>query len=188
MDVPLKIDFHGIDKSQPLEDLIREKTEKLEQVCDHITSLRVVVEKNQQHQESGNPYRVRLDINVKPNHEFAIKRDPSTGHVHNDPYQMIRDAFSAARRKLVKITEKQQGKTKVHPEQEANAVVAKLFPDREYGFLRTLDERDVYFHKNALVGRDFDDLRVGTGVSATVVQGEEGLQASTVQIVDQPSV
>jgi cold shock CspA family protein len=189
MDVPIEITIDGIeDTGGSIDSLIRSKTEKLEQVCDHITSLRVAVEMDDKNDRGGNPFRIRLNLNVKPGHEFAVERDGVAPPVANDVLPTIREAFDAARRKLQKITEKQRGEVKTHPMQQANAVVAKLFPEEDYGFLRTLDERDVYFHRNSVVGRDFDDLRQGAGVVATIEQGDKGLQATAVQVVDMPSM
>ena len=188
MDVPMEISFRGLDKSDAVEDLIRRKAAKLDQISNNITSLRVVVEDTQKSQESGNPYRVRLELNVKPGKEIVIKRGESDGHIHNDIPTMVRDAFEAATRKVKKITDKQRGKVKKHPEQMVNGIVSKLFPEEDYGFLRSADERDVYFHRNSIVGRDLEDLKPGTGVSFTATQGEKGLQATAVHVVDNPSL
>ena len=62
MYVPLEISVKDIEKSTYLEDLIRKKAEKLERICDHISSCRVSIEKPHEHMESGNPYRVRIDL------------------------------------------------------------------------------------------------------------------------------
>ncbi len=187
MDVPLEISYREVDKSDYIENLIREKAAKLEKVCDHITSLRVAVELEHKTQAPNAPYRVRLDINVAPGQEFAIKRDGSNSEQNRDLSMLLRDAFEAAWNKLRKLKDKQQGRVKNHPEQQVSALVGKLFPKENYGFLRTLDGRDVYFHRNAVVGRDFDDLRPGAGVTFNLEQGEKGLQATSVHVVSQPS-
>jgi cold shock CspA family protein len=187
MDVPLEITFRGVESDPTTEDLIRRKAAKLEQVCDHITSLRVSVEQDQKEQSSGRPYRLRLDINMPPGKEFVIKRETSGGHLHTDLQQIIRDAFDAARRKVKKETEKQQGKVKSHPDQQANAVVTRLFPEQDYGFLKSLDGRDIYFHRNSVVERNFEELKPGDGVAFTAELGNEGLQATSVHVVDRPS-
>lgn len=187
MDVPLEISFRGIEPDPVAEDLIRRKAAKLEQVYGRITSLRVSVDQNQKFQSTGRPFRVRLDINIPPGNEFVIKRETSGGHMHSDLLMIIRDAFTAARRKVKKISEKQQGKVKAHPEQQLNAVVARLFPEEDYGFLKSIEGRDIYFHRNSLVDRDLEELRPGDGVSFTAVLGDKGLQATSVHVVDRPS-
>jgi cold shock CspA family protein len=70
--------------------------------------------------------------------------------------------------------------------QDTMALVTKLFPEQEYGFLKTLDGQDVYFHRNSVLHDDFERLEIGTGVRFFAHEDEQGLRASTVQIVDKP--
>ena len=80
--------------------------------------------------------------------------------------------------------EKQQGQVKTHPEQETVAFVARLMPEQGYGFIKTLEGRELYFHRNSVLNDDFERLEIGTGVRDVAGAGEEGPQAATVQIVD----
>jgi cold shock CspA family protein len=62
-------------------------------------------------------------------------------------------------------------------------IVHRLFPDQDYGFIKTADTgEDVYFHRNSVLHRGFDRLTIGTGVRFVVEQGQKGLQASSVEI------
>jgi cold shock CspA family protein len=187
MQVPIEISFRGVESDPSTEDLIRRKAAKLEQVCGKITSLRVSIEQDQKIKGAIQPYRLRLDVNIPPGKEFVVKRESTGGHLPADLQNIIRDAFDAARRKAQKVSEKKQGKVKQHPEQETNAVVEKLFHGEDYGFLKSLDGRDIYFHKNSLIDREFDDLRPGDGVTFTAELGNEGLQATSVHVVNRPS-
>lgn len=185
MDVPLELSFKGIANTGEVEAIVREKAGKLERVCEHLTSCRVAVEIPQKHQDAGNPYRVRIDMTVPPGHELVVKRESSKGDMHDPLEIVLRDAFNAAARRLERLAEQQQGQVKTHPDQQNAAVVHKLFPEEEYGFLRTIDtQEDVYFHKNSVLHDDFDRLAVGTGVRFTMEIGEKGPQATTVQIVE----
>ena len=40
----------------------------------------------------------------------------------------------------------------------------------------------VYFHRNSVLNKGFDELVVGTEVSFVMEKGEKGLQASTVRV------
>jgi len=187
MKVPLEIAFKGIEHADEVETLIREEADKLERVCQYISSCRVAVERRQRHQEVGNPYRVRIDMTVPPGHELVVKREPSKGDMHDPLDIVIKHAFQAAARQLRKLVEQQRGNVKVHPDQQVMAVVHKLFPREGYGFLRTVDTQDeIYFHRNSVLHDDFDRLLIGLGVRYTAVLGEKGLQATSVQIVDKP--
>ena len=184
--VPLEISYRNVQKTDDIEDLIYEKCAKLEQVCNYITSCRVAIEKPQEHQKSGNPYRVRLDITVPPGHELVVKREVGEGEMHEELTSVIRKVFNAARRKLKKLTEKQRGEVKSHPTREARAIVVRLFREEDYGFLQTLDRREFYFHRNSILQDDFDHLELGTSVRFIEREGEKGPHASSVQIIDKP--
>jgi cold shock CspA family protein len=186
MRVPPEISFRNLEKTEFLEDLIREKVARLERLCDYLISCRVAVESPQEHQESGQPFRVRIDLKVPPGHELVATKEPTEGDIHNELPGVLRDAFGALERQLKKLVEQQRGEIKRHPEQETNAFVSKIFKEENYGFLKALDGREVYFHRNSVLQDDFDRLEVGTGVRYVEVQGEEGPQASTVQVLDKP--
>jgi cold shock CspA family protein len=94
----------------------------------------------------------------------------------------IDDAFKAAGRRLQDYARRQRGDIKgraLLPE----ARVSKLLPQEGYGFLTSDDGREIYFHKNSVLGRAFPRLKVGTTVRFAEEAGEKGPQASTVHIV-----
>ena len=74
MQVPPEITYRNVEKNQNIENLIQQKIAKLEQVCNYMTSCHVAIERRHQHQQTGNPYRVRLDVRVPPGHELVTKR------------------------------------------------------------------------------------------------------------------
>jgi ribosome-associated translation inhibitor RaiA len=108
MQVPLEISFHGMETKPHIQDLIHEKTEKLEQVCDYMSSCRVAIEKPQEHVSSGNPYRVRLDINVPHNHRITVEEGLGDTDMHAELHQLVRRAFKVARRQLKNLVEQQK--------------------------------------------------------------------------------
>jgi cold shock CspA family protein/ribosome-associated translation inhibitor RaiA len=186
MQVPLNVTFRNVLKNAATADLIRKQAAKLDRVCDHIVSCRIAVEKPQEHQRSGNPFRVRIDVTVPPEHEIIVTREAGEGDLHEQLPTVIRDAFAAMRRQLRKLVEKQHRNVKTHPEQELAGVVIRLFREQGYGFIKRLNGDEIYFHKNSLLGDDFDHLAIGTGVQWVEEQGDKGPQASTVRIVDKP--
>jgi cold shock CspA family protein len=186
MQVPLEVTYRNLDKTAALETLIQEKVAKLEEVCDHISSCRVAVEKVHDQPDHGSPFRVRVDLTVPPGHELAVAKNPAESTQYVPLESVVRSAFDAARKQLVKLVDRQQNRTKSHPEQEMGAIVTQLFPEEGYGFLRDLDGQEIYFHRNSVLNDDFDRLTLGTGVHCFVQEGDEGPQASTVQIVSKP--
>ncbi len=188
MNVPLEISFRGMDKIQSIEDLIRERSERLERYCDHISSCSVTVERTQSTQQRGQPFRVRIDLRIPPQHEIVVRREPHKGDLHTDLSTEVRQAFDAAEGQLKELVERQRGDVKVHPAQEEQGVVIRILHDQGYGFLRTLDGREVYFHRNSVLRDGFDELEEGSVVRYVEELGEEGNQASTVQIVEKPGM
>jgi cold shock CspA family protein/ribosome-associated translation inhibitor RaiA len=179
----IEVHYRNVEKTPSIEGLIEEKVAKLQQVCADLISCRVSVERPQQHQRAGNPYRVRLDLKV-PGREIVAVRESSKGDMHDSLAKVLRDAFTAARRRLREYMERIQGEVKVHPEREMQAVVVRLFPDEGYGFLKTLEGREIYFHRNSVLDGGFGRLAIGTGVRFQEEMGVKGPQAATVQIVD----
>ena len=188
MRVPLEISYRGVEKTEYLEEIIREKAGKLERLSDNIIRCRVAVESPHQHQQSGRPFRVRIALTLPASPEVIITRDSSEGALHDDLPAVVNEAFDAAARQIKKLVQRQRGEIKSHPEQERVALVTKIFRDQGYGFILADDGREIYFHRNAVIQDDFERIEIGTGVRFTEEAGEEGPQASTVQIVDKPGV
>ena len=108
MQTPIQITFRDIPQSDALETRIREKAEKLEAFYPGIVSCRVVVESRDRHKHQGKEVCVRIELHI-PQHDIAINRDH-----HEDVYVAVRDAFSAATRKLEDVGRVQRGKVKAH--------------------------------------------------------------------------
>ncbi len=186
MQVPLEITFRDVPRTTEIEQLIHEKVGKLEELTDALTSGEVVVERRHKSRQSGNPYRVRLTFNMPPGHRLVAERKSIPQEDEQPLSAVVREAFEALRRQLKKVLERQRGEVKAHPDQAVGAIVDELEKGQGYGFLRTLDGRQIYFHENAVANGEFDRLTVGTGVRFSEELGEDGPQATVVQIVDKP--
>ena len=167
--------------SEAIEAHIREKAAKLDVFSDRIMSCRVVVEAPHRRHHKGKLYHVRIDMTV-PGGELVVNREPSKRAAHKDVYVAIRDAFGGARRKLQDYVRRQRGQVKLH-EAAPLARVCRLFLKDGFGFLETADEREIYFHKNSVLGGGFAHLEVGSEVYFAEEKGEKGPQASTVKLV-----
>jgi len=183
MQVPLEVIYTGVDRDPAIDELIEKKVVQLEKICDYIVSCHVHIDMPQ---AKGNPHSIVIVLRVPHEKEIVVRRESAVGNALAKLPVLVTEAFGAARRQLKKLVERQRGEVKAHPGQQATAVVLSLFRDDDYGFLKTLDGRDVYFHRNAVANGDFDRLEVGTGVSFTESEGDKGPQATTVQIVDKP--
>ena len=131
---------------------------------------------------------MRISLRVPHGHELVVRREATEGYLHERLPVVITEAFDAVTRQLKELVEKQQRRVKTHPAQERIALVVRLFPDKGYGFIKTLEGRELYFHRNSVLNDDFDRLKIGTGVRYVPGAGDEGPKATTVQIVDKPGV
>jgi cold shock CspA family protein len=199
MNVPLQITFRNMESSPIVKEWIRSDVEKLEVFCGRVMGCRVLVESPHRHRARGAPYHVRIEITV-PGGELVVKREPSlkglarqegkvavpkhlnVGVPHKDLRLAIDDAFRAAGRRLQDYVRRQSGQVKAHAPLSL-ARVSKLRSDDGYGFLETEDGREIYFHRESVLKRAFDHLRLGTKVTFVEEPGEKGPQASTVRIL-----
>jgi cold shock CspA family protein len=181
MQLPLQISFHNMPHSAPVEDQIREYAARLDEFCGHIMSCRVVIDKPHRHHRDGNLYHVRIDITA-PGEEIVINREPRQHLAYCDLETAIGDAFDQAVRRVQDYVRRQRRDTKVH-HPTSHARIARLFPRSGYGFLKTPDDREVYFHQDSLLGAEFKRLKVGTEVTFDEEMGEKGPQATTVHVV-----
>jgi cold shock CspA family protein/ribosome-associated translation inhibitor RaiA len=186
MQAPPNIEFRDIPRTRELEELISKHIAKLEQVCNYITRLSIVIESGSRRYQSGNPYRVRLDVRVPPGHELVGKRVSLTGTKSEPLPAVIHQVFDKAERQLEKLVDEQHKRVKSHPTTQTSAFVTKLFPEGGYGFITSVDGENIYFHRNSVLHNHWDRLAVGTGVRYSAEVGEKGLQATTVELVDKP--
>ena len=184
MQVPLKITFRNVRKTPDIEAFIGRQAAKLERVCNNLVSCHLAVEKPQAHQQSGNPFRVRIDVTVPPQHELVVIRETTEGENDEQLPAILRGAFKIMRCQVKKVAEKQRDRVNADTEQEAAGFVSLLLRKELYGFITSLDGREVYFDKDSLRPGDFDRLGIGTGVRWVEQQGEKWPQASSLSIVD----
>jgi ribosomal subunit interface protein len=176
MDLPLQVTARDIELTDAIKTEIAERAEKLDKFYDRIMRCKVMVECPKRHQNDGKLYNLRIVIKV-PGAELTVKRE-----LNKDLYVAIRDAFDAARRKLEDYAREQRGIVK-HHEEPPRGRISALFTEKGYGFLTTPDGHEVYFHKNSVLNKDFEKLKVGTEVRFAEEQGEKGPQASTVTVL-----
>lgn len=184
MQVPLELSFRNIQKDDALEADIRRRVDKLERFCDHISSCRVAIERAHSGATPAGAARVRIDLMVPPGHELVVDKEARGKPYDEDLAAVIQNAFDAAQRQLKDLSSRQRHEVKTHA--APIAFVTRMLPDEDYGFLRTPDGREIYFHRNSVVGNDWSRLEVGTQVRLEETMGNDGPQATTVQIIDKP--
>src|SRR5579884_1037446 len=181
MELPLQITFRGVSHSDAIEAYVRTKAAKLDTLAPRLIACWVALELPHRHARHGEHYRVRIDVTT-PGGEVVASHVPGEDHTYEDLYAAIDAAFDNAGRRLQDFVRRQRGDVKPH-ERARHGEVAKLFPYEGYGFLRTSDGEELYFHRNAVLESGFDRLKVGARVRYSEdVTGEGGPRATSVAL------
>lgn len=88
------------------------------------------------------------------------------------------DAFAREVRRLRDRREKSRNERPVGP--PLLGIIDRVFVEDGYGFILTDAGEQVYFHRNALQGLEFERVAEGDRVGLDVEAGEEGPQATAV--------
>jgi cold shock protein len=59
--------------------------------------------------------------------------------------------------------------------------IKRVVRDRGFGFIRSSDGQEVFFHRNSLQQMDFDGLKEGEAVDFELERGEKGPRAANVR-------
>src|SRR5512146_2551825 len=152
MQIPLEIKFQDVDRSEWSEAFIARQAERLEHYADYIISCRVTVSQPHRHQHSGRPWRVRAEVTVPPGHVLDAVAEPPEVPTTVELRTVIRDAFKAMEKQLLRLKQIQHGEVKTHEEQ--TALVTRLFPDQSYGFLKTPQGEEIWFHRSSVLHQE----------------------------------
>jgi cold shock CspA family protein/ribosome-associated translation inhibitor RaiA len=181
MQITPEIIFHDVDRSEWVENYIGERVQRLERFAEGITRCHVTLTQEVASHTKGNRYSVMVEVRLPPNHDLAAKKQKVVKEMHTQLPALINQAFGAIETQLKRTAQLRRAEVKTH-DSEPRGLVAKLSPEG-FGFIRTFDNQEVYFHRNSVLHGDFERLAVGAEVRFNPEQGEQGLQASSVQLV-----
>lgn len=180
MQVPVEIDFQGMQPDASLRAGIARRVEEIETRFGRVTSCRVILRGPGGRHKTGGLYEVNIQLVLPGGKTVNIDRTPSADERHGKIDFAINDAFKRARRRLQDAARRLQGQVKAS-EGPPVATVIRLQDD--YGFLESADGREIYFHRNSVLNNSFNRLKAGTRVTFAEVAGDKGPQASTVRIL-----
>lgn len=109
MNVPLKITFLGIEKSEAVEAKIRQRAAELDQFSPLLQRCEVWVDAPHGHHRKGYLYNVRIRATVS-GEELDVDRQPD----EEDVFVAVRDAFDALRRRIEDHLRRYRGEVKRH--------------------------------------------------------------------------
>jgi ribosome-associated translation inhibitor RaiA len=100
MNAPVEVHFHGIQKSDAIEQRVRDKVAKLERLSGRMTSCRVVLEATQRSALKPKVYCIKIEIGVPRQRSIVIRHERVGSHASEELTLALREAFEVASRKL----------------------------------------------------------------------------------------
>ena len=108
-----EIHFHGIEKSEAIEERVREKVSKLEKHFGRMTRCRVVLEAPHRSPQKPKVYQIKVEISLPRRQPIVVCHEREGAHAHEELPLAIRDAFEAALRKVDDVSSKVGARTKL---------------------------------------------------------------------------
>ena len=178
MQIEPSITFVNVEPSTALQSRIRARIARLDRLFPNLTGCRVTVARDDSHHRQGRHYRVRIDVRA-PGHELVVDHAPPQRDTTQDPYVALRDAFDAMDRRVQDLARRMRGDVKTHA-LPAHGRVSEIDAASGRGRILAADGSAVYFHRNAVLGERFAELRIGSEVRFHPESGDDGPQASSV--------
>jgi cold shock CspA family protein/ribosome-associated translation inhibitor RaiA len=188
LQVPLEIAFHNIASSQRAEQEIRARVTDLERLYPRLVSCRVRIDQRAKDLTGTIPPVVHIELGIPGHSDLVVSHEPEhllRKYRHPDLHKAINEAFRIAERQLLDLKQRRDGRTKAgdhDAENQSLGQVAEVTPEQDFGFLMTKEGGLLYFHRNALLSGDFDDLERGDHVYYNEDIGDTGPIATKVRV------
>jgi cold shock CspA family protein/ribosome-associated translation inhibitor RaiA len=173
----LKIEARNVELRKSWQIKIEEEKEKLvRHYANFVLHLRVTIEATSHHKEGG--FEIKLIASV-PNDTVVVTRK---GEGVRPLLVEAFDVLSLQLKEILRKKRKGQKGVELGSEGDKYGIIQKLSPLESYGFITSSDEREIYFHENALKNANIDELAEGDGVFYGETVGDKGPQASWVRV------
>jgi ribosome-associated translation inhibitor RaiA/cold shock CspA family protein len=188
LQVPLEIAFHNLDSSPRAEQEIRARVANLEKLYDRLVSCRVRIDKRAKDLAGAIPPVVRIELGIAGRNELVVSHEPDhllRKYQHPDLHKAINEAFRKAERQLLDLKEQREDRAQriAHDTQNQSlGQIAEVTPEEDFGFLMTKEGGLLYFHRNAVLSGDFDQLGRGDEVHYNEDIGDTGPIATKVRV------
>ncbi len=127
MTMPVEVHFHGVEKSEAVEQRVREKVAKLGKHFERMTSCRVGIEVPQRTALRPKVYQIKIEIGVPRRRPIVVSHERVGSNANEELGLAIRDAFEAALRKVGMVarigqrSKLDRGRRRPRPVQETSA-------------------------------------------------------------------
>ncbi len=113
MTVIPEIVFDNMEPSEAIVARVKEKAGKLLKLSPRLTHMRFVVDAPHRHHHKGKIFHVKIMLGLPGRPEISVASNDEN-QAHEDVYVALRDAYEAARRRLVDSVERMHGEVKTH--------------------------------------------------------------------------
>jgi hypothetical protein len=186
MERPLQIAYKGLEASEFLDSLIRERAAKLERYHPNVIGCRVVVEVPHRSAESGKtPIGIAVEVEIPGRNMVVAKAATERREAKNDHTQVVSRAFDMVQRQLEDSIDTQRDVNRQAGGSDLQTgQVVRLFKDADYGFVEVRGGPDLHFTRSDVTSGSFDQLEVGTMVQVTPspALGPMGPRASEIRL------
>ncbi len=173
----LKVEARNVELKKGWQMKIEEEKEKLlKHYASFVLHLRVSIEATTHHKEGG--YEVKIVASV-PNDTVVVTRK---GEIVRPLLIEAFDVLTLQLKEILRKKRKSKKQTEAAVVSDSVGIINKVSPHESYGFITTFDEREIYFHENALKNVEIDDLVEGDSVIYGESLGDKGPQASWVRV------
>ena len=126
MTMPVEIHFHGIEKSEAVEQRVRDKVAKLRTHFERLTRCRVGIEATQRSPQKPKVYQIKIEIGMPRRQPIVVTHERVGSRANEELCLAIRDAFEAALRKVdgtvARVTQRakiERGRRRPRPEEQS---------------------------------------------------------------------
>jgi cold shock CspA family protein/ribosome-associated translation inhibitor RaiA len=182
MAIPLRLTFLGVERSDAIESVIRQRATQLERFAEQVEDCHVTISQRREHRLSGDQYAVQIVLQTLSG-EFEVAIDPSLDASPRTFQSVVSDAFDAAGRRLEENTQENSNDANGLGRSLPTGRVTELFLGEGYGLIVTPAGLEVYFHESSLIGAGIAELSVGSEVHFTLAprDGDAVVRAIRVQ-------
>jgi ribosome-associated translation inhibitor RaiA/cold shock CspA family protein len=174
----LKVETRNVELRKSWQERIEEEKEKMiRHYANFILHLRVSIEGTKHHKEGG--YELKVVASVPNDTVVVSRKGENMGAMLVEAFDVLSLQLKEIQRKKRKDQKGLDGAGEV----DSVGVIRKLSPFESYGFIASLDGREIYFHENALKDILLDQLAEGDEVTYGETLGDKGPQASWVRSV-----
>jgi ribosome-associated translation inhibitor RaiA/cold shock CspA family protein len=187
MQAPIEIAFQHCKPSEEIRAEVAKQAKRLEKFSDRITSCHVAIAGPQTRHRQGNAFKIDVRIAMPEHRDVIVTRTHGDAPEREHPLVAVREAFDAAVRQIEDLARDMRDRVKDHQGTdhlaESHGRVTKFLAGEDCGFIETADGREIYFHRNAVLGGAFDRLTIGSEVLFVEEVGVKGAQSSAVRLV-----